>query len=78
LTFARPVKDVLGSRLPRIEPATRGRWVQLDAHTISFQPAGFGFGLGNTVRVRLPGRSLAWSVAAGSTLRLQELLARAG
>jgi peptidoglycan hydrolase-like protein with peptidoglycan-binding domain len=78
LTFARPVEDVLGSRLPRLEPATRGRWVQLDAHTMSFQPAGFGFGLGNTVRVRLPGRSIAWSVAAGSTLRLQELLARAG
>jgi hypothetical protein len=78
LTFARPVSAVLGSRLPRLEPATRGRWKQLDAHTLSFQPLGFGFGLGNTVHVRLPGRSLAWKVASGSTLRLQELLARAG
>jgi len=78
LTFARPVSAVLGSHLPRLQPATRGRWEQLDAHTLSFQPAGFGFGLGNTVWVRLPGQSLAWTVAAGSTLRLQELLARAG
>jgi L,D-transpeptidase catalytic domain/Putative peptidoglycan binding domain len=78
LTFARPIADVLGSRLPRLEPATRGRWKQLDAHTLSFQPVGFGFGLGGTVRLRLPGQSLAWTVAAGSTLRLQELLAHAG
>jgi peptidoglycan hydrolase-like protein with peptidoglycan-binding domain len=78
LTFARPVSAVLGSRLPRLEPATRGRWKQLDAHTLSFEPAGFGFGLGNTVHVRLAGHSLTWKVAAGSTLRLQQLLARAG
>jgi hypothetical protein len=78
LTFAQPVAAVLGSRLPRLEPATTGRWRQLDANTLSFQPAGFGFGLGDIVRVRLPGRSLTWTVAAGSTLRLQELLARAG
>jgi peptidoglycan hydrolase-like protein with peptidoglycan-binding domain len=78
LTFARPVAAVLGSRLPRLEPATRGRWTQLDSHTLSFRPAGFGFGLGSSVRVRLPGQSLNWTVAAGSTLRLQELLARTG
>jgi peptidoglycan hydrolase-like protein with peptidoglycan-binding domain len=78
LTFARPVAAVLGSHLPRLEPATRGRWEQLDSHTLSFRPAGFGFGLGGTIRVRLPGQSLAWTVASGSTLRLQELLARAG
>jgi hypothetical protein len=78
LTFARPVAEVLGSHLPRLEPATRGHWTQLDAHTLSFQPGGFGFGLGGTVRVRLPGQSLSWTVPAGSTLRLQELLARAG
>jgi peptidoglycan hydrolase-like protein with peptidoglycan-binding domain len=78
LTFARSVSAGLGSRLPRLEPATRGSWKQLDAHTLSFQPAGFGFGLGNTIHVRLPGRSLTWTVASGSILRLQELLARAG
>ena len=78
LTFARPVSAVLGSRLPRLEPATPGRWEQTDSHTIAFQPAGFGFGLGGTVHVRLSGRSFAWKVAAGSTLRLQEILARLG
>jgi hypothetical protein len=78
LTFARPVAAVLGSRLPRLEPAARGRWTQVDTHTLTFQPAGFGFGLGGTVRLRLPGRTLSWTAPRGSTLRLQELLARAG
>jgi peptidoglycan hydrolase-like protein with peptidoglycan-binding domain len=78
LTFAQPVATVLGSRLPQVQPATRGRWTQLDAHTLSFQPAGFGFGFGGTVHVRLPGETLTWNVAGGSTLRLQQLLARLG
>jgi hypothetical protein len=78
LTFAEPVSAVLGSRLPQVEPATPGRWQQLDAHTLSFQPTGFGFGLGGKVHMRLPGHSLAWTVAGGSTLRLQEVLARLG
>jgi hypothetical protein len=78
LTFAKPVAEVLGSRLPRLEPAFAGRWTQVDSHTLSFRPAGLGFGLGGTVTVRLPGASLGWKVAPGSTLRLQELLARLG
>ena len=78
LTFAKPVADVLGSRLPRLEPAFAGHWTEVDAHTLSFRPAGLGFGLGGTVTVRLPGTSLAWKVAPGSTLRLQQLLARLG
>ena len=78
LTFAKPVSEVLGSRLPRLQPAVSGHWSQTDAHTLSFRPAGLGFGLGGTVLVRLPGQSLAWKVASGSTLRLQELLARLG
>jgi hypothetical protein len=78
LTFAQPVAAVLGSRLPRLEPATRGRWEQVDSHTLAFHPADFGFGLGGIVRVRLPGQSLTWRVAGGSTLRLQQLLARLG
>jgi hypothetical protein len=78
LTFAEPVHAVLGSRLPRLDPAIPGRWTQLDAHTLSFHPAGVGFGLGGTVHVRLSGRSFVWNVAAGSTLRLQQLLARLG
>jgi hypothetical protein len=78
LTFAQPVGEVLGSRLPQLQPATPGHWKQLDPNTLSFEPAGFGFALGGTVHVRLPGQTLSWNVAAGSTLRLQELLARLG
>jgi hypothetical protein len=78
LTFARPVVSVLGSRLPQLEPAMPGRWRQVDSHTLTFQPTGLGLGLGGTVWVRLPGRSIAWRAAPGSTLRLQELLARLG
>ncbi len=78
LTFARPVTAVLGSRLPLLQPATPGRWKQVDPNTLSFQPTGFGFGLGGSVHVRLPGKSLTWTVADGSMLRLQELLARLG
>jgi peptidoglycan hydrolase-like protein with peptidoglycan-binding domain len=78
LTFARPVSDVLGSRLPRLVPAMSGHWRQVDPHTLTFRPTGLGFGLGGTVEVRLPRRSLLWRVAGGSTLRLQELLAKLG
>jgi L,D-transpeptidase-like protein len=78
LTFARPVSEVLGSRLPQLVPAARGRWRQIDPHTLSFQPTGFGFALGGIQHVRLPGQVLNWKVPAGSTLRLQELLARQG
>jgi hypothetical protein len=78
LTFAHPVASVLGSRLPRLEPAMPGHWSQIDSHTLTFRPAGLGLGLGGTEQVRLPGETLTWNVAAGSTLRLQELLARLG
>jgi hypothetical protein len=78
LTFAQPVAEVLGSRLPLLQPAVPGRWKQVDTHTLTFQPTGFGFGLGGTVRARLPGQTLTWTAAQGSTLRLQEILARLG
>ncbi|HEY7421354.1 MAG TPA: L,D-transpeptidase family protein [Gaiellaceae bacterium] len=78
LTFSRPVASVLGSRLPRLEPAMPGHWQQVDSHTLTFTPAALGLGLGGTERVRLPGETVTWNVAAGSTLRLQELLARLG
>jgi L,D-transpeptidase catalytic domain/Putative peptidoglycan binding domain len=84
LTFSQPVSDVLGSRRPQVVPATPGSWRLVDAHTLSFQPSGLGFGLGGTIHVRLPrhtfvtvgGHPLTWQVPAGSTLRLQEILAR--
>jgi hypothetical protein len=78
LTFAEPVSKVLGSKLPQLEPAMPGHWRQIDTHTLAFRPAGLGYGLGSTVHVVLPGNSLTWHVAPGSTLRLQELLARLG
>ena len=78
LTFARPVSAVLGSRLPHLVPAMPGGWEQVDSHTISFRPAGLGLGLGGWEHVQLPGQTVAWHVVAGSTLRLQELLAKLG
>jgi hypothetical protein len=78
LTFAQPVSEVLGSHLPVLEPAMPGRWQQIDANTLTFRPSGLGFGLGGTVDVRLAGQTLGWQVKPGSTLRLQELLARLG
>lgn len=91
LRFSEPVSIVLGSSLPKLKPATPGRWRQIDADTIVFQPAGLGFGIGSYVVVTLPTavsvvgalrkhpvRTLAWRVPQGSTLRLQQLLAQAG
>jgi hypothetical protein len=78
LTFARPIAVVLGSRLPRMEPAMPGHWTQVNSNTLSFQPTGLGLGIGGPVRVRVPGETLYWNVGAGSTLGLQELLARLG
>jgi hypothetical protein len=91
LTFSDSVSRVLGSRRPRLSPATPGRWRLLDAHTLAFQPGRFGFGFGATVRVVLPRavhlavqagrkltRTLQWQVPTGSTLRLQQLFAQLG
>jgi hypothetical protein len=91
LTFSSRVEEVLAGRRPRLSPATAGRWQRLDAHTLAFRPSGLGFGLGSTVRVHLPRgahlaghggatltRALRWQVPAGSTLRLQQLLAQLG
>lgn len=91
LAFSSSIAEVLGSRRPRLSPATAGHWRVLDAHTLSFQPSGLGFGLGEKVRIVLPravhlaGRAGAkltrrfdWQVPNGSTLRLQQLLAQLG
>ena len=84
LTFSSP----LGGVTPRI-PGAGGTWRIVDDHSVAFQPAGLGYPLGGSVRIVLPktlravlpatGRvvtALRWQVAAGSTLRLQELLAQ--
>ena len=85
LTFSRPVAEAIGSRLPRIGPATPGHWTQEDANTLVFEPGALGFPLGAALHVTLPrpaligGRSsrvITWHVRPGSELRLQQLLAR--
>jgi L,D-transpeptidase catalytic domain len=91
LSFSRPVSDVLGSSRPKLAPSVRGKWHQIDSHTISFLPAGLGIPFASHVSVKLPTsvdvlasrhlrttQQLTWSVPAGSLLRLQQLLAMDG
>jgi hypothetical protein len=91
LTFAKPVRQVLGEQLPTVTPDVGGRWHVLDAHTISFRPTSFGFPLDGRVAIQLPTpvrfastarehalQTVAWSVLGGSILRLHQLLAEAG
>ena len=85
LSFSSPI----AGPLPPVHANVPGRWVTIDDHSIAFEPAQSGFPLGGSVRVVLPkqlravvpatGRiagTIAWPVAAGATLRLQELLAQ--
>jgi peptidoglycan hydrolase-like protein with peptidoglycan-binding domain len=87
LTFSKPVSKALGGDKPAITPATPGNWETLNSHTIRFVPTGYGYGLASHVSVGLPngvrlvggqanGSAMTgnWTVPAGSTLRLQELL----
>jgi peptidoglycan hydrolase-like protein with peptidoglycan-binding domain len=91
LTFSKPVATALGSHLPPVSPRASGSWHQLNSHAIQFQPSGYGYGLGAKVQIGLPsGVRLvggqqsssasggAWRVPAGSTVRLQQLLALLG
>ncbi len=90
LTFSQPVREALGSHLPPVSPDTPGTWHTVNDHTIVFEPQGYGYGLGATVTVPLPaGVQLVgahggsqpvatWTVPAGSTVRLQQLLSILG
>jgi peptidoglycan hydrolase-like protein with peptidoglycan-binding domain len=87
LTFSKKLDKALGSERPRISPGVAGQWSEPDSHTLVFTPSGFGAGLGANVRMTLPRpvqvagretRQLEWKVPAGSTKRLQQLLAGAG
>jgi peptidoglycan hydrolase-like protein with peptidoglycan-binding domain len=91
LSFSRPASDVLGSSKPRLVPSVRGKWRQVDSHTISFLPVGLGIPFASHVSVKLPmpvdvlasrhlrtTQQLTWGVPAGSVLRLQQLLAMDG
>ena len=91
LTFSKRVEKVLGHALPPVSPSTQGSWHFINPHTIVFRPQGYGYGLGATVRIGLPSGvqllggaqtgsdpSDSWNVPAGSTMRLQQLLAQLG
>ena len=92
LTFSKPVQHVLGSSLPALSPETSGSWHRVDGHTLLFRPSGYGAGLSTNLEAELPksvdvigadgslhgGRTIAWTIPPGSTLRLQQLLAQAG
>jgi peptidoglycan hydrolase-like protein with peptidoglycan-binding domain len=93
LTFSKPVSEVLGSSRPRISPRTPGRWREANSHTLVFTPSGLGAALDSQLKVQLPHtvavsagsgsrlrstNQIEWTVPAGSTLRLQQLLAQAG
>ena len=91
LTFSKPVSQALGTNMPPVSPNTPGVWHTVNSHTIVFRPVDYGYGLGAKVTVALPagvqlvgGQSSAgdptgtWTVPAGSTLRLQQLLATLG
>jgi peptidoglycan hydrolase-like protein with peptidoglycan-binding domain len=90
LTFNKPVSQALHGSMPDVSPQSQGTWHQLSAHAIQFVPANFGYGLGASVSIGLPGgvhlvgakRSGggwgAWTVPQGSTVRLQQLLAVLG
>jgi hypothetical protein len=91
LTFSKPVSSALGGHLPPVSPGAAGSWHTVNDHTIVFQPEGYGYGLGATVKVPLPsgvqlvgaqqggpGPVAAWTVPPGSTVRLQQMLALLG
>ncbi len=93
LTFSKPVAEVLGSGRPQLSPAAPGHWHKANSHTLEFRPSGFGLPLGSQLRLTLPHpvavtssgaqgltrtTAVSWTVPAGSTVRLHQLLAQAG
>jgi hypothetical protein len=91
LTFSKSISAALGNNRPPVSPTTPGTWQTVNSHTMVFEPTGYGYGLGAHVSVALPkgvelvgGQATTtsdtgnWIVPAGSTLRLQQLLAQLG
>jgi len=93
LTFSKSVSDVLGASRPSLSPRTPGHWYEANSHTLAFTPTGYGAALDSRLRVELPHpvavtagsgeamrttSQIEWTVPAGSTLRLQQLLAQGG
>jgi lipoprotein-anchoring transpeptidase ErfK/SrfK len=93
LTLSQPIRDVLGSAMPKLHPAAAGTWKRLDSHTLVFHPRGLSLPMGEPLSVELS-RSLVvasatgrgahetnkidWKVGAPSVLRLHQLLAQLG
>jgi peptidoglycan hydrolase-like protein with peptidoglycan-binding domain len=91
LTFSKPVRSVLKSN-PALSPGgAPGSWRLTSGHTLTFQPTGYGYGLGATVKLALPagvglvgghttmgGAEASWTVPGGSIVRLHQLLAQLG
>ncbi len=76
---------------PVLTPNASGSWHITGSHTLTFQPTGYGYGLGATVKLALPagvglagghttagGAEATWTVPGGSTVRLHQLLATLG
>jgi peptidoglycan hydrolase-like protein with peptidoglycan-binding domain len=93
LTFSEPVSTIFGASRPSVSASARGRWRELDSHTLLFTPSGVGEPLGSQLRFTLPramsassaagtlataSDELAWTVPVGSPLRLEQLLAQLG
>jgi lipoprotein-anchoring transpeptidase ErfK/SrfK len=91
LTLQKPVAAVFGTTAPRFSTSVPGRWRTVDSHTLLFRPRSFGFPFSSKLHVVLPhavgviagnkptaARTLDWTVASGSLLRLHQLLAQQG
>jgi lipoprotein-anchoring transpeptidase ErfK/SrfK len=93
LTLSTPVRDLLGSATPKLQPAAAGTWKRLDSHTLVFHPRGLSLPMGQSLTVMLPKpvavasstgrgvhqtRTIEWKVGAPSVLRLHQLLAEVG
>jgi hypothetical protein len=92
LTFAHPVAKVLGETRPTLTPAVPGVWSEPGPDTLVFTPSGFGFGPGTAVTVGFDrpmsvvgagaaaksaaSTSYQFTVAPGSLLRLEQILAQ--
>jgi peptidoglycan hydrolase-like protein with peptidoglycan-binding domain len=87
LTFSKPVSKALDGHMPTVTPAGAGAWQPVSSHEIRFVPSDYGYGLDQKVSVALPaGVELAggtavgtastgnWTVPAGTTMRLQQIL----
>jgi lipoprotein-anchoring transpeptidase ErfK/SrfK len=86
LTVSEPRARRLADALPAPKD-TSGHWRATGPHTLVFRPTGFGYPLGGHVHVALPANlsspqahdgALSWQTPAGSTERLQQLLAQLG